>query len=180
MNESDQQREHDEFLVSQYIDDTLDDSARREFERRLATDADLVKLLGEYRVVDAAIGSWAEQPPDLDWSRFEADVRRGRERIDAVGQRTRRIYKLFVPLAAAASIVFAFSLWPSAPSIDATTVAVVAVDAPETIAETDAEIRVTYGYRETEIREYESAPAPGFVLAKAAVGGHVRWPAIDG
>ena len=138
------------------------------------------QLVREYRAVDSAIDSWAEQPPDLDWSRFESDVRRGRERIDATGRRAPRVFRLFVPLAAAASIVFAFSLWSNLPSIDATTVAMVTVGAPETIIEADAEVYVTYGYRESDTAEYADAPTPSLVLAKAAVGSHVQWPAIEG
>ena len=180
MNEPDSQREQNEFLVSQYMDGALDETPRREFEQRLASDADLARLLGEYRAVDAAIGSWAERPPDLDWSRFENEVRRGRERIDATGRRTAGIYRLVVALAVAASIAFAFSLWRRVPRIDATTVAVVTVGAPETIAQPDAEVHVTYGQRESDTAEYADAPAPSLVLAKAAVGSHVRWPAIDG
>lgn len=179
MNDPDNQREQGDFLVSQYVDGTLDATARREFEQRLASDVDLAKLVREYRAVDSAIGSWAERSPDLDWFRFEADVRRGRERIDAAGRGMPRIHGLFVPLAAAASIVFALSLWRSVPSNDATTVAMVTVGAPETIAQPDAEIHVTYGHRESDGVEYAEA-APSLVLAKAAVGGHVRWPAIDG
>lgn len=180
MNEPDNQREQDEFLVSQYMDGTLDEPARSKFEQRLAIDVDFAKLLGEYHAVESAIGSWAEQPPELDWSRFEAGVRRGQESIDSAGRRTLKIYRLFVPLAVAASVVFAFSLWSSVPSIDATTVAMVTVGAPEPIAQQDAEMRVTYGFRESDTGEYPGGPAPSLVLAKAAVGSHVRWPAIDG
>ena len=179
MNPSDKRREQDEFLVSQYLDGTLDETRRPEFERRLATDGELAGLLREYRALDSAIGWWAEHPPELDWPRFEAAVRKGRRRLDAPGRRVPGVYRLFVPLAAAASIVFAFALWRSTPSREVATVAVVTLGAPADVERTDADFQVTYGYRESAREDYVgSSPGP-VVLAKAAVGSQVRWPQVD-
>jgi len=172
-------RDGDEFLVSQYLDGTLDDAECRKFEQRLETDSELSALLRAYRAVDEAIGSWARRAPEIDWSRFELDVRKGREKIDSPGRPVPVVYKLFVPLAVAASVMFAFVLLRSTVVTNVSEATVVVVGAPKGVEHETAVFEVTYSYRDAEVNEFDDPLPARVVLAKAAVGGHVRWPRVD-
>ncbi|MCH7813804.1 MAG: hypothetical protein IID40_07265 [Planctomycetes bacterium] len=102
--------EQQEFLLSQYLDGQLDDDARRRVEGRLRTDADLADSLEQLRQIDRLVRESAGPAPELDWERFTAQAAMRRE-AEADWRRRRRILRLYAPLAAAALVVLACTLY---------------------------------------------------------------------
>ena len=111
---ADEQHEQQEFLLSQYLDGSLEAEAARNLEQRLAEDAELAALLEELRRTDRLVKLSADRVPDLDWERFAQQAAWRREAYD-LGQRRRRLVRLFVPLAAAAAIVLMATLYFTGP-----------------------------------------------------------------
>jgi anti-sigma factor RsiW len=111
---ADEQREQHEFLLSQYLDGNLDAEGTRNLEKRLAEDAELAALLDGLRQTDRLVKLSAGPVPNLDWERFARQAAWRREAYDLM-QRRRRLVRLFVPLAAAAAIVFMATLYFTGP-----------------------------------------------------------------
>lgn len=107
-------RLQDEFLISQYLDGDLDEGSARELEARFETDTELAALLDRMRATDALVSEWALPVPELDWDRFTQEATDRRERF--AWQHRRRRLQLFVPLAAAAVLILAVTLfWKGSP-----------------------------------------------------------------
>ncbi|MCP4248674.1 MAG: hypothetical protein GY778_16640 [bacterium] len=110
MTDSRDPSEQQEFLLSQYLDGDLDEESRRRLEDRLQTDAALADALERLRQVDRLVRESAGPVPELDWERFAAQAAMRREGLPEWGRR-RRILRLYTPLAAAATIVLASTLY---------------------------------------------------------------------
>jgi anti-sigma factor RsiW len=93
-----------EFLLSQYLDGTLDEPARLEVERRLKQDPRLADLLEQLRRTDQLVTDWAGPRPELNWERFALEATRRREDFESA-RRRQRVFRLFAPLSAAAAII---------------------------------------------------------------------------
>lgn len=176
-----------EYLVSRYLDGTLDHTRHRAFEEQLQTDPALATLLDQYRALDALVKHSAGDVPEIDWRQFEAGIRRRRRFIGAAARPSPRVLKLFVPLAAAAAVAITFWLLHP-PQHDGTTRIVrldthstvrIARPAPATAQPED--VFVTYGYAPTASDEsVPDPPSARTMVAMAAVGTHVHWPTIAG
>lgn len=190
MNESQDIRTRDEFLISRYLDETVDGAERRGLESRLSGDESLALLLAQHRAVEDMVRIWGRAVPDVDWAAFEAGFRRKRVRADRLARRPRRLWPLFAPLAAAAAAVvaFTFTFQNDAPP-DAGRA--VAIARPEAMVEIlrppgspagNTEAYVSYSHQPRGNFVRVGAPRRGSrgVIAMAAVGKHVNWPANVG
>ncbi|MEI8195270.1 MAG: hypothetical protein WCI73_05115 [Phycisphaerae bacterium] len=99
--------QHLEFLVSQYVDNTLDQSNRKVIEQRLARDTTAQAILKEHREVQEVLEDWGSRIPLIDWNAFDRKLadQLGREEIAAV--RASKWQQWMRPLAAAAGIALA-------------------------------------------------------------------------
>jgi len=121
-------RESLEYLLSQYLDGQLDEAARADVERTLASDARLASMLADLRRVDDWVRAWGERPPVVDAEAFVAGARLRRENAEA-GRRVIRLYRWRAPLAAAAAVTLLVTGWlvtRSGPPVGSDTGAVVA------------------------------------------------------
>jgi len=121
-------RESLEYLLSQYLDGQLDEAARADVERKLASDARLASMLADLRRVDDWVRAWGERPPVVDAEAFVAGARLRRENAEA-GRRVIRLYRWRAPLAAAAAVTLLVTGWlvtRSGPPVGSDTGAVVA------------------------------------------------------
>ncbi len=112
---TDDPRERQEFLLSQYLDGQVDDDERADVEQQLRDDPRLRARLDELRRVDEFVREWGERAPATDPAAFVARIR---HRCEAAAPRrpVTLLFRLAVPMAAAAAIVFAISLFWREPS----------------------------------------------------------------
>lgn len=110
MNPSNDEAEQIEFLVSCHLDGDLDGPTRADLEGRLEGDAELAATLEDFRRTDRLIQAWAGPVPGIDGERFVEEAAR-RRRLDDSWRRRRHRLRVFVPLAAAATIVLVVSLY---------------------------------------------------------------------
>ena len=173
---ADHHEHHDDpvYLLSQYLDGTLDPAARRELEKRLVADPALARQLAELRQVDQWVRDWGEGVPSLDFERFAEQVCQGRRQIDR--QRRSRRYLLYAgaPLAAAAAVVIAVSVFMFEPSTATrpSAIAMVAVDRPQLVDGDQAAgsvARVSFDRREPAAEAMRIVPTSS--VAVAFVGG---------
>lgn len=177
-----------EFLISQYLDGTLDAGQRRGVARQIEQDPAMARLLEEYRAVERLIKQAAGKVPEVDWEVFAAGIDRRRRAVETAGVSGLRVIRVFAPLAAAAAAVaITFLLLYRAP-LDHRTVAPVgdivsSVEIARPVHPTPApdDTFIAYSYEPDETYETEVAPEhvrP--VIAMAAVGANVNWPLRPG
>ena len=63
-----------EFLISQYLDGTLDAERRRTLARRIEQDPAMARLLEEYRALEQLTRQAAGGVPEVDWEVFAARI----------------------------------------------------------------------------------------------------------
>lgn len=174
-----------ELLVSEYVDGLLSDSEREAFERRLEGEPELGRVLQQYRRIDALVGDWGRGEPELDWDRFEAQVRQRRRALDAPRRGRAVLFKFLVPMSAAAGILLAVSVWRSISPIDQSRtevferIASVVVSRPMAAESASRESFVSYGYDPgDEEEDVGEPPRRRPMIAKAVVGGPAHWPGL--
>ena len=94
--------------LSEYLDGTLDEATRARVEAELAGDPALRAELEALRSVDEAVQDAAKAVPDVDWERFGWEFTQRREAFEE-RRSAGRIFRILVPLAAAAAVIFAVS-----------------------------------------------------------------------
>ncbi|MEE9294161.1 MAG: hypothetical protein V3W34_04230 [Phycisphaerae bacterium] len=168
-------QEQIEFLISQYLDGTLDETARRGLEKRLKRDVQLARTLEAYRAVDGLVREWGGDVPEPDWSRFDEEFQRRRAALDRPAGGNGLIFRLFVPAAAAAALIalFVFLQDPLGVTTGLPEV-MVRIGRPMPVPRDDEDAYVSYS-REAGVI-VDRIP---MVIAQAAVGRHVRFPTID-
>ncbi len=172
-----------EFLISQYLDGTLDEARQQALVERIQQDPDLERLLEEYRATDRIVRRAAGEVPEIDWAEFEAGVRRGRQASRVGSGSCRKTIRVFAPLAAAAAVAIVFSLLyqvrPDRGSVGPASrvVTVVEIARPADPTPEPGEAFVSYSYEPDESYEREQSAKPSrAVIALAAVGADVDWP----
>jgi hypothetical protein len=173
-----------EFLISQYLDGTLDESQQEALVERIRQNPELARVLEEYRATDRMIRQAAGEVPEIDWAEFEAGVRRGRQASRVGSGGWRKTIRIFAPLAAAAAVAIVFSLLyqarPDRGSVGAASrvVTVVEIARPAEPTPEPGDAFVSYSYEPDKSYEQEqSAERSRPIIALAAVGADVDWPA---
>jgi hypothetical protein len=155
MNMSEQSardREQDEFLVSQYLDGSLGASDVRDLLTRVDSDPELARLLASFQAVDRSVADWSgEIPGDVDWGRFERDYKWERTAVVDRVSGGRWVYRLLVPLSAAAAILLVATLMRESNELTSTGV----VERFSPIASVDFHAPATFDVRDSLI-EYRS------------------------
>jgi hypothetical protein len=76
----------------------------------LADDPCLAALAEQLGRTDRLVKDWAGPVPELDWDRFAEEAARRREQAERL-RRRQRLFRLFVPLSAAAAILLLISVF---------------------------------------------------------------------
>jgi anti-sigma-K factor RskA len=63
--------QHLEFLISQYVDQTLDAPDRRLIEQRIATDPVAGRLFKDQRDIQEVLDEWGNRLPMINWDQFD-------------------------------------------------------------------------------------------------------------
>lgn len=97
------------FLLSEYLDGSLDAEQSRDLEREMAADPELRREFESMRKLSTLIQrAGSTDSIELDWERFTWENRDRREAADAASRR-RLMFRVFVPLAAAAALLLVFT-----------------------------------------------------------------------
>jgi hypothetical protein len=102
--------QHLDFLISQYVDGTLEVAGKKSVEQNLLTNPEARRLYAEHRDVQDLLDDYGSRIPLINWGEFDAqlDARleaeaRGKQRVSIFRRRLR-------PVAAAAALVVAAAL----------------------------------------------------------------------
>lgn len=102
--------QHLDFLISQYVDGTLDASNRKLIEQQLSTNAEARQLYKEQRDVQDLLDDVGNRIPLIDWNKFDQTLA-ARLEEEVVGvQRVAMWRGWFRPLAAAAALGIAATI----------------------------------------------------------------------
>ena len=174
-----------EFLISQYLDGMLDAEQRGTLARRIEQDPAMARLFEEYRALEQLTRQAAGAVPEVDWEVFAAGIERRRRAVERARVSRLRVIRVFAPLAAAAAAVaITFSLLYRTPLDRGTVVPGVEVVSRVEIARpsypTPAPGDSFIAYSEEPDGSYApelAAERVRPVIAMAAVGANVNWPA---
>src|SRR5690242_6361754 len=101
--------QHLDFLISQYVDGTLEGSGRKSMEQKLLTDPEARKLYADHREVQDLLDDWGNRIPLINWEDFDQKLA-GRLERETVGGNTRWLFRRWMrPVAAAAALFIAAS-----------------------------------------------------------------------
>jgi len=97
------------YLISRHLDGDLSSDEARALDEMLSDSDGLRREAFAYQRVDEFVKQWGEAEPAVDASRFADEVIRRIENESRGTERWRKVFRLAVPLAAAAAIVLMFS-----------------------------------------------------------------------
>lgn len=185
MDHSRNAREEMEFLASRYVDGTLEERERLVLEARLDADPQLARWVEQLRALNAMMAGDDLVAPQLDWNRFEVQVRTRRKATKRLNARRSLIFKFLAPMAVAASILFVVWLMPddvlktpaTMPGGAVEIIARFAMPHPVPTESDDSFVSCVFGFRDLD-EDWPEPESTGPVFAQAAVGEHVRWPTV--
>lgn len=99
-------REHLEFLISQYVDNTLDADARKQVEHLLHTDAQAALCFQHQKEIQDVLQDWGNRIPMINWDDFDRNLANKLADLDVA--KSNSVYRekwLKVRWAVAASVV---------------------------------------------------------------------------
>jgi hypothetical protein len=102
--------QHLDFLISQYVDGTLEVADKKSVEQKLLTDPEARRLYAEHHEVQDLLDDFGSRIPLVNWGEFDAKLEtrleaeaRGKQRVSLFRRRLR-------PVAAAAALAIAAGL----------------------------------------------------------------------
>ena len=169
--------QHLDFLISQYVDGSLEGAGKKSVEQKMLSDPGARKLYAEHREVQDILDDYGSRIPMINWGEFEKQLD-GRLEVEArEKQRASRFRRRMKPVAAAAALFIAVSLgygWhalsqaktPGNPTIAMTAPMVqpqTVVVFPESIAATKASY-IGFGVNEAAATTPASGTVEGFAF----------------
>jgi anti-sigma factor RsiW len=102
--------QHLDFLISQYVDGSLDTASRKSMEQRLLTDPESRKLYTDHREVQDLLDDWGNRIPLINWDDFDNKLASRLEK-ETVGGNSPWLFRRWMrPVAAAAALFLAASV----------------------------------------------------------------------
>jgi anti-sigma factor RsiW len=102
--------QHLDFLISQYVDGSLETSAKKSVEQQLLTDPQARRLYADHRETQDLLDDFGSRIPLVNWSDFDQQLE-SRLQVEArEKQRALRFRQRLRPLAAAAALAIAATL----------------------------------------------------------------------
>jgi anti-sigma factor RsiW len=105
-----QDTQHLEFLISQYVDDTLDAPNRKFVEKQIVSDPAARRLLKDHREMQEMLDDWGSRIPLVDWNAFDRDLNAKLELEQTPELQISRWRIWLRPVAAAAAITMAVAV----------------------------------------------------------------------
>ena len=103
--------QHLEFLISQYVDGTLDAPTRKTIEQQLLTDPAARELYKEHRETQDLLDDLGSRIPLINWNEFESQLSTRLENEEAGTRMQISAWRRWLrPVAVAASLIFAVGL----------------------------------------------------------------------
>lgn len=102
--------QHLDFLISQYVDGTLEGTGKKSVEQKLLNDPEARKLYAEHREVQDVLDDFGSRIPLVNWSEFDSQLE---TRLDVEAHEKRRhanFRRRLRPVAAAAALIIAATL----------------------------------------------------------------------
>jgi len=159
--------QHLDFLISQYVDDSLDAPNRKLIEHQLTNDRNAKRLYQEHRDVQDILDDLGNRIPMINWADFDQKLA---SRLESEATRLKAVptwRKWTRPLAAAAALIIAASIgysWHAwsvgngAPLSTGTEVTTIVIPERKVLVEQP----VKAGYRQTvEVAEHTALTAAG-------------------
>ena len=113
------ENEHLDFLISQYVDGSLEGAGKKSVEQKLVADPEARELYAEHRAVQDVLDDYGSRIPLINWEEFdkrlevrlEAEVRQ--EQRGSIFRRRMRPVAAAAALLIAAALGYAWHAWSS-------------------------------------------------------------------
>lgn len=102
--------QHLDFLISQYVDGSLEGANKKSVEQKMLTDPEARKLYTQHREVQDILDDYGSRIPMVNWDEFDRKLDARLEVEAQEKQRVSRFRRRMKPLAAAAALLLAVSL----------------------------------------------------------------------
>ncbi len=102
--------QHLDFLISQYVDGTLETAGRKSVEQNLLTNPEARRLYAEHRDVQDLLDDFGSRIPLINWGEFDARLDARLEAEAREKQRASIFHRRMRPVAAAAALAVAATL----------------------------------------------------------------------
>ncbi len=99
--------QHLDFLISQYVDGTLDAANRKRLEQQFAASAEARALLQAHREAQDLLDEYGSRIPLIDWDEFDRTLAQRLEDETLAAQRGAALHRWMRPLAVAAALFVA-------------------------------------------------------------------------
>ncbi len=102
--------QHLDFLISQYVDGTLEGSGKKSVEQKMLLDPAARALYTEHRETQDVLDDWGNRLPLIDWNAFDSKLS---TRLDEEAKEQERVSifrRRMKPVAAAAALLLAASV----------------------------------------------------------------------
>ena len=101
------ENQHLDYLISQYVDGTLDAGNKKSLEQRMVNDPDARAIYKEHRDVQDLLDDWGNRIPLIRWDDFDKKLAEKLEHVSVGGQRVSIFRRWGRPLSAAAALFVA-------------------------------------------------------------------------
>jgi len=115
------ENQHLDFLISQYVDGTLEGAGKKSVEQKLLHDPEARKLYADHRETQDILDDYGSRIPMVNWSEFDKKLEARLEIEAAEKQRINRFRRRMKPIAVAAALLVAVSLGYAAHALSRTT-----------------------------------------------------------
>jgi anti-sigma factor RsiW len=102
--------QHLDFLISQYVDGTLEVAGKKSVEQQLLTDPEARRLYAEHREVQDLLDDYGSRIPLINWGEFDATLDARLEAEAREKQRASIFRRRLKPVAVAAALAIAATL----------------------------------------------------------------------
>ena len=102
--------QHLDFLISQYVDGSLEGANKKSVEQKMLTDPEARKLYTQHREVQDILDDYGSRIPMVNWDDFDRKLDARLEVEAREKQRVSRFRRRLKPVAAAAALLLAVSL----------------------------------------------------------------------
>lgn len=108
MQQADNQ--HLDFLISQYVDGTLEGTGKKSVEQKMLLDPAARALYAEHRETQDLLDDWGNRLPLINWNEFDAKLATRLDEEAKEQERASIFRRRMKPIAAAAALLLAASL----------------------------------------------------------------------
>jgi len=105
-----QDNQHLDFLISQYVDGTLEGAGKKSVEQKMLLDPAARALYAEHQETQDLLDDWGNRLPLIDWNAFDAKLSQKLDEHAKEQERVTIFRRRLKPVAAAAALLLAASV----------------------------------------------------------------------